>query len=287
MTVIPVVPPRIENAEVASRSGLRGWRRFVPLRSLVRQRWQILFLIRKEFFANHRGSVFALFWSLVLPIVPITAYIVLRAIVSGRPGEDGIHPMVYVTFGVTLWMLFKDMVLTPVQSVSKYSATIAHTELTIGGAILVGFGGIIVNTLLRFAICVPVVLILTDLQQNDLQAGLGYLLAGIAFFFACGLISVPLTALFPDLKNIYNLIFSYMIFFSLAIFPFSRDSIAYELISWNPFASFIDAVRLELLLGRTPEGSRITLFLWATPVLVLIATFLLRRTRHRLKEAFG
>lgn len=270
-----------------ARPAARSWRRFVPFRSLIRQRWQILFLIRKEFFAQHKRSVFALFWSLALPIIPISAYILLRAIVSGRPGEDGIHPMVYVTFGVTLWMLFKDMVLVPVQSVTKYANTIAQTELTAGGAILVGFGGIVINTLLRLALCIPVVLLTTDLQQNDLQTGLLYLAGGIAFFFAFGLLSVPLTALFPDLRNIYNTLFSYLIFFSLAIFPFSSNGRLYGLIAWNPFASFIDAVRLNLLFGQTPEGSHVDLFLYASPALLIFGMLVLGRTHVRLKEAFN
>jgi len=256
------------------------------MRGLIRQRLQILFLIRKEFSAANRSSVFSTFWSLALPLIPITAYIILRAVVSGNPGDDGIHPMVYVTLGVTLWMLFKDMVVVPVQAVTRYAHTIAQTELTVGGAILVGFGGILVDTLLRLALCVPVVLLTTSNLTPDLLTTALYLGAGITFFFAFGLISVPLTALFPDIKNVYNTVFSYLIFFSLAIFPFGGDGRLAQIIGWNPFAVFIDAVRLNVLQGQTPETTIGLWMLLAAPLLLLVGMWVIHRTHRQLKEAF-
>ena len=258
----------------------------IPFQGLLRQRWQILFLIRKEFFASNRNSIFSTFWSLAIPLVPITAYIILRSVVSGSAGEDGIHPMVYVTLGVTLWMLFKDMVVIPVQSVTRYSNTIAQTELSIGGAILVGFGGILVATALRLALCIPVVLLTTDLTMSDLPTTGMYLGVGILFFFSFGLMSVPLTALFPDLRNIYNTIFSYLIFFSLAIFPFSNDTRLTSVIRYNPFAVFIDSTRMALLNGEVPMHDIGKWLIYATPALLLFAMFIIQRTHMRLKEAF-
>lgn len=264
----------------------RTWKDFVPLRGLFRQRWQILFLMRKEFFAAQRTSVFSVFWSLILPLIPISAYIILRAVVSGQPGEDGIDPMVYVTLGVSLWLLFRDMVRVPIQSVSRYSATIAQTELTIGGAILVGFGGILLDTMLRLALCMPVIYLMADFTGGNYLATTFYLGAGILFFFGFGLMSVPLTAYFPDIKNVYDIIFSYLIFFSLAIFPFASDSRLGDLIAWNPFAVFIDAVRLCLLQGRLPQDSIVMWLVWSTPGVLLLGMFFVWRTRHQLKETF-
>lgn len=264
----------------------RTWKNYLPMRSLIRQRWQILFLMRKEFFAAQRTSVFSIFWSIALPLIPITAYILLRAVVSGQPGENDIHPMVYVTLGVTLWMLFRDMVRVPVQAVSRYSSTIAQTELTVGGAILVGFGGILLDTLLRLILCVPVIILNSAIVGSDPMVSIFYLFTGVMFFFSFGLMSVPLTAFLPDVKNVYDIIFSYLIFFSLAIFPFASDSRLAQIIAWNPFAVFIDAVRLNILQGKTPENSIVLWLSLATPFLLLFGVWIVRRTRSRLKEAF-
>ena len=262
------------------------WRNFIPLRGIFRQRWQILFLIRKEFLASHRRSTFGLFWSLVTPVIPITAYIVLRLLVAADDRENGIHPLVYVTVGVTLWLLFRDMVRVPLAAVTRYSATIANTELTAGGAVLVGFGGILLDTALRIALCVPILLATSAISPMNLSGAALYFAAGIGFCFAIGLLSIPMTVIFPDLKNIYDTVFSYLIFFSLAIFPFDTSEGLARFIEWIPFASFIDAVRSNLLLGTTPETSHVVLFSWFTLALLVIAFAVTRRVSARLKEAF-
>lgn len=258
----------------------------LPFYGLFRQRWQILYLIRKEFLASHRHSGLGLFWAFVMPMVPVTAYIVLRLFVAGQPDQHGIHPMVYVTLGVTLWLLFRDVLRVPLNAVNKYAATIANAELSVGGAVIVGFGGVVLDTLLRFAMCVPVLLVTSVVHPVDLVAALTYLFAGVVFFLSIGLVSIPLAVVFPDLKNVYDLLFTYLVFFSLAIFPVSPGSRYEALIAWNPFAAFIDAVRASLVLGQTHEPNHADVFGWLSLGLFVIAVLLLRRVSARLREAF-
>lgn len=262
------------------------WRRFVPLRGLIRQRWQILFLLRKELLAPQRRTTFGLFWTLVLPIIPVTAYLLIRLIISSEPGPDAIHPTVYVTFGVTIWLMLRDMVRVPVESVHKYASTIANTELSVGGAVIVGFGGVLIDTMLRAAICFAVVFAISHVNGVNIVMTLATLGSATLFFVSIGLLSIPVAAVFPDLRNIYNTFFTYLIFFSLAIFPFSTDEGLGRLIGYNPFAVFIDAIRSNLLLGRMPEGSLVWVFSWASIGLFVVALFVLNRSKHRLPEAF-
>ena len=262
-------------------------RRGVPFQPLWRQRWQILFLVRKEFLANQRRSMFGLFWSMFLPMVPIMAYLVLRMVVQSPPGADGIHPAVYVTLGVTLWLLFRDMVRVPLHSVSRYASTIANTELSVMGAVIVGFGGILLDTLFRFLLCIPVILVTMDVvHMPDIGLSLLFLATGIIFFFGIGLISIPIAALFPDLKQLYDTLFNYLIFFSLAIFPFSTDDGLGHLMIYNPFAVVIDSVRLAIVVGREPHIQTIWLMVAICPVLLMLGGLAIGRTNSRLKEAF-
>lgn len=258
---------------------------FLQLQGLSRQRWQIWFLMRKEILAPHRRTSLGWLWAIILPLVPVTAYLMIRLIIQGSPGPDGIKPVIYVVLGVTLWLLYRDLVRVPVESVVKYASTIANTELTVTGAILVGFGGVLVDTLLRMIVCAVAIAILSEQVSLNFFDVLVYFIASVIFFFSFGLMSVPIASLFPDLRNIYNTFFTYLIFFSLAIFPFDTTEGMGRLIAYNPFAVFIDSVRSLLLLGRLPDQSIAPILSISAILTMSIAIVLVTRTRHHLIEA--
>ena len=70
---------------------------FTALIALFQQamtyRWQIWLAIKKKIHATYQQDVFGLFWSIVMPIIPMTVYMVLAEIKVFKTVDD--MPFIY------------------------------------------------------------------------------------------------------------------------------------------------------------------------------------------------
>ena len=64
----------------------------IAIKALFQQaqtyRWQIWLAIKKKIHATYQQDVFGLFWSIVMPIIPMTVYMVLAQIKVFKTVED-------------------------------------------------------------------------------------------------------------------------------------------------------------------------------------------------------
>jgi lipopolysaccharide transport system permease protein len=222
-----------------------------PLRTVWRYRWPVWIVFRKYLKAPFTGSIFGRLWNIVLPLVPVGAYLFLRLMLA--PGDSGadIHPAVYVAVGVTMWYVLSDLLLTTLASIKRSRTELAETSFPILGAVLASYGTIIFDTMVRVIALLPVVLLLEGAPSIGALWFLPVLLLGICFASAVGLILLSLSFVFPDIEHILSVLMRYLIFVSLVIFPIPTDSgIWNTLLMLNPFAFFVDAMRNALVHGE-------------------------------------
>ena len=95
---------------------------------VMRYRSHIATLFGGDFRSSYRGTVLGISWNVILPLVPITVYILL---VNLRvfPRYDGINPSVYIAFNVTLWMLLTGMITRPIQVVKSQNQQTMKTAM--------------------------------------------------------------------------------------------------------------------------------------------------------------
>ena len=232
---------------------------------MARKRQQIGRLALIEFVAPYQRTWLKLLWIIVVPILSVSAYIFLRLFIT-RGSEDNIPPVVYVGIGVPLWFLFKDLFMAPINAVRSRSGLLASTQFPL----LVSIFTTVFITLLEFAIrlvfVIPFILWSTQIALPDAAAGL-VLISFYGFaFLGLGLLLLPLWSVFPDLYQVTEVLFRYLIFFSLTIFPLSPPPRFDWVISWNPFAFTIDASR-QLLLG---QGMHPEMFLTGAAAAVIL-----------------
>ncbi|XSG82638.1 MAG: ABC transporter permease [Methyloligella sp. ZOD6] len=212
------------------------------LKEVLRFRSHIRTIFMQQFRNSYRGTKLGVFWNLVLPLLPVSVYVLLTSF-RVVPQFEGLPPALAITFNATLWFLFSDCVRTPISIVKTRNATVMKTSLPLSVSIVAGFAQTIFDTLIRLGLVV-VVAVLT-MKAPALTLPLGILLIGLSaiLFLALGLLLAILNVIYPDLERVVTIVLRYGIFLSGVIFPLSRLG-PLGFLEWiNPFAVVIAASR--------------------------------------------
>lgn len=209
---------------------------------LIAFRSHIATIYRRDIQQTYHGSASAVFWLIALPLIPVAVFVALAAL-SVVPSMDGIPPTAYVSFSVPLWFLFVGCVQQPISVVQSRNQEAMKTALPLSVSIAASFARLFIETAIRLALCVLIVLI--TLTPPSLFAPAALVVIGIAAlsFFGLGLLLSILNIIYPDVQRVTGVMLQYGIFLSGVIFPLTAFGPFAILDVINPFAVFIGAAR--------------------------------------------
>lgn len=230
-------------------------------------------IFRNDFRASYRGTALGVVWNFVLPILPITVYVLL---VNLRvfPAREGIPASVYIGFNVTLWFLFTSLINQPIHVVRSRNVEVMKTAMPLSATIASSFARLSFDTLVRSAFVLALIALTGASLKLTAFAIVPIVLAGAVLFLGVGLLLSILNAIYPDIDRVVTIILQYGIFLSGVIFPLSSIGPLAFLEVANPFAVFIHAARSVVFDGGVPY--LLPLILWSAfgaALLVVAARF--------------
>lgn len=212
--------------------------------------WQIWMIFKSNFALSFRETSAGLVWGLLLPLVPIIAFLFL-SLLRVFPADRLIHPVSYLMLGMLIWLLLQGLVIVPINAITRYKAVVKSTEFPLICIFLASYGQLAFDTLVRLLLVLPVVMYFSDFDTAGLLLLPLLLLPAIAFGIALGVTLGLANIVLGDIKNLTDVAFRYLIFISLAIFPLPlTNKFVWWLVTLNPFAIYIDNIRSMLLLGK-------------------------------------
>ena len=221
-------------------------------REVFDYRSHISTIFLNDFHASYRGTALGVLWNFILPILPITVYVLL---VNLRvfPAREGIPASVYIGFNVLLWFLFASLINQPIQVVRSRNAEVMKTAMPLSATIASSFARLSFDTLVRTAFVAALAAFTGAAVKVSALALAPIVVAGAILFLGIGFLLSILNAIFPDIDRFVTIILQYGIFLSGVIFPLSAiDSLSFLEFA-NPFAVFIHAARAAVFEGALPH----------------------------------
>lgn len=242
----------------------------VAMRSLLgevrRFRSHILTLFSNDFRSSYRGTVFGVFWNFILPLVPISVYLLLVSI-RVFPAYDGMEPALFLAFNVMLWYFVTGLILRPIEVVKSKAATAMKTSLPLSVAISSSFAQLCFDALVRLALVIVLILYFQAWPAPNLLGFAATLIVAFTFCFSMGLILSIFNMAYSDTQRLVTIVLQYGLFMSGVIFPISSMGRLSVLEVWNPFCVFVTAMRDYLFFGGYDHAY--ALLAWAGVSLVL------------------
>lgn len=237
---------------------------------IIEYRSHIATLFGSEFNASYRGTALGVAWNFLLPILPISVYVLL---VHMRifPAREGIPAAVYIGFNVTLWFLFTGLINRPIQIVRARNTEMMKTAMPLSAALVSSFARLCFDTLVRCAFVIVLILVLPTHVKLTALAVVPVIAAGSALFLGTGLLLSILNVTYPDVERIVTIVLQYGIFLSGVIFPISAMPPLRFLEVANPFAVFIHSARDAAFAGTFTHPLPLAVWTLAGGALLLLS----------------
>ena len=206
-------------------------------------RWQIWLAIKKSIHQTYQQDVFGLFWSIVMPIIPMTIYMIL-AYIKVFKTVDNMPFIFYISMGMLVWLLMATTIHTIMLSIKNEKSILTTTNFPLFPMILSRLGEVLHDTVIRFLIVAVIVLSFQiDLGITNILLALLSLIPAIIFALGLGMMLSILDVVVQDTRRIVLLILRYGLFISSVIMPFPEWGIPGILNQYNIFNTYVNATR--------------------------------------------
>jgi ABC-type polysaccharide/polyol phosphate export permease len=205
--------------------------------------WQIWLTIKKKIHQTYQQDTFGLFWSIVMPIIPMTVYMVLAQIKVFKTVEN--MPFVYyISMGMLVWLLMATGIHSMLLAIKSEKSILTTTNFPIFPALLSRLGEVLHDTVIRLAVVAIIVIWYNvDVTFTHLILALLSLIPAIIFAMGVGMLLSILDIIVQDTRRIVLLVLRYGLFISSVIFPFPEVGIAGLINDFNFFNTFVNAPR--------------------------------------------
>ena len=206
-------------------------------------RWQIWLAIQKKIHATYQQDTFGLFWSIIMPIIPMTVYMVLAQIKVFKTVEN--MPFVYyIGMGMLVWLVMATGIHSMLLAIKSEKSILTTTNFPIFPTLLSRLGEVLHDTMIRFiVVAIIVIWYKVDVTFTHLVLALLSLIPAIIFAMGMGMLLSILDIIVQDTRRIVLLILRYGLFISSVIFPFPEVGIAGAINDFNFFNTYVNATR--------------------------------------------
>ncbi len=237
------------------------------LEEIGRYRYLLGQLIRRDILTRYKRSVLGVAWTM---LNPLGTMLILSLVFSNLFNADGSYP-VYILSGILAWNFFAQGTNAAMSGLMWGSGLMKqiYVPRTIFGVSAIGTA--LVNQLLSL---VPLMIVILT-TRSPLFLTLFFLPVAIillAFFtLGIGLILSTLSAYFPDVSEMYQILLTAWMYLTPIIYP---ETIIPENLLWafrfNPMYHLVKMFRLSIFEGRLPSLAEFLPALgWGVGVLVV------------------
>lgn len=251
-------------------------------REVGRHRWHISQLFLRDFAGAYQLTRFGVVWNYILPIVPISVWVLLSAF-RMFPSFEGVSSVVHVTMGVTLWFLYAGFMMTPITTVEGKIREGAKSEMPLIGFVIAGFAQLVFDTLVRTLATAAVFAYFQGAPSVGVIAAPVIVAAGFLFFAGVGMTLAIFNLAYRDIVKIVGVILSYGMLLSGVVFPIDQVPVLSDYVAFNPFYVFVDSVRTVATTGEIRHPAELAGFSLAGVLVFIFACRFFHASEQRLK----
>jgi lipopolysaccharide transport system permease protein len=253
--------------------------------SLLRNRYLILQMVRREVSARYRGSVIGVLWSLLLPLIMLAVYtfifgVTLKVRWSQDTNENWGEFAIILFTGLILHQILADCItrapLLMIANASYVKRVIFPLEIlawtTLGAALFQGLTGFVALCVFRLAMtgALPWTIVLVPVVVAPFALiclGLIWMLSAIGTFVR-------------DVAQVITFVPLVLLFLGPVLFPLSAlPPTARTMVILNPLTVVVMQTRNAVLLGQMPDWSALAVYSIAALVLAWAGLYVFLRSK--------
>ena len=217
-------------------------------RAVVRDRWQIWTAFKRNFIARYRNTVLGAAWSIILPLVPISAYAIL-AFLYGRNRPEMPY-LVFTSLGVTIFSFATGPISGIISAMRAEWALFAKSQFAASTVILSSLGHLAWDLLIRTVAIVAILAFFRIAPHWTAMLAPLVVLAAVMTGLGIGIFAALMNSVIADVEHVITVVLRYLVFFSAVIFPLPDIDLVQMIVKFNPFYTYVMELRSLVVFGR-------------------------------------
>ena len=209
--------------------------------------------VKRDFTMPYGQSFLGIGWSFIMPMIPVTAYLVL-VFLGVLDTRAGMPFLVYVVTGVTFWFFLSGSINSVINSIQRDRGIITKVKFPLIVVILSGFGKVCSDTLIRLGFVVVAFAIYGIVPNWTIIFSPLIILPFILLSFGLGIIVGLLNVVAGDTKNIVDMFLNYGMFLCSVFFAMPESGPIGAANKFNIFNHFIVGIREFLVFGYITDS---------------------------------
>jgi lipopolysaccharide transport system permease protein len=224
------------------------------LRDIWFYRWLIWVNFKKDFVGQYKRSSLAIMWTIVMPLIPLTAYLFL-AFIRALNVTSGLPYPVFIISGMTIWLILSEGITSAMGAVSKERSVLTKVKIPLITVIIAGYGKVCANTLIRLPFLVLVFIIFGIAPPLITFLFPFVLLPVILLGLGLGIIFGMFGAMTQDAENAVAVMMRYGMFLCSVVFAMPTDGLMGTINRLNFFNHLVVGLRDFLVYGSFSDPS--------------------------------
>lgn len=219
------------------------------IKNVKNNKWLIWANFKKDFFSKYKQSGLGKFWAIILPIIPVSAYLFL-GYVRVLNVKGGMPFPVYMIIGITFWQLLSGGIQGGMKAIKQEKNVINKINMPIIIPIISKYGNIAADTIIRI-IFLSCVLFYYRMQIHWEILFLPIILIPLLLLcFGAGIILSVLNIVTNDVENIVKIAFTYGMWLSSVVFPMPTEGVLAKANTINIFNHLMVGIRDFIIFGH-------------------------------------
>jgi lipopolysaccharide transport system permease protein len=237
---------------------------------IKKNRWLILQLFKRDFFAIYKQSFIGVLWAVIIPIVSVGTFIVLNQSGVFAIGDIDVPYPVYAVIGMAFWQLFSTGLIASSNSLVSAGSMITKINFSKKSLVIASTGQSIVSFLIQLFFIgtlfvyygikpnIAILLIpITIIPMMLLTLGLGFILS-------------LLNGIMRDIEKIIAVLMTFLMFLTPVLYAKPTTGILATVTKYNPLYYLVSVPRKLILNGTISE--------WKGFLIASIASFIIFMT---------
>lgn len=230
-----------------SDSLITAWRK--TLQAIWRNRWLIWVNFKKDFFSQYKQSGLGQLWSLIVPIIPASAYLFL-GYVRVLNVRGGMPFPVYIITGMTFWLLLQEGINSGMGAIQRDRGILTTINTPLIVVILSRYGSVCANTLIRLVFLIFILFFYKIIPSPNIILIPFIVLPLVGLGLGLGILIGIFNSANRDIENMSSTFLRYGLFVSSVIFPMPTEGILGLVNNLNIFNHLIVGLRDFVVLGQ-------------------------------------
>lgn len=232
---------------LVSDSLTTAWKK--TLLAIWRHRWLIWVNFKKDFFSQYKQSGLGLLWSIILPIIPVSAYLFLGYLRVLNVRGDMPFP-VYIITGMTFWLFLQEGITSGMRAIKKGRGILTQINIPLIVVILSRYGSVCANTLIRLVFLIFILFFYKIIPNPNIILIPFIIFPLVALGLGLGILLGIFNSANSDIENLSRTFLRYGMFVSSVIFPMPTEGILGVVNNLNIFNHLIVGLRNFVVLGQ-------------------------------------